>query len=180
MLQVTTTKKIDCEQSLFFFRFSESNARARERRSRETRETYNEHYSSILVIFWGRPSILVGKNRVLRWSILVGKQKHNVQKNPFWILKSFETHSPGSLLSYLASQSEATILTNSVLIGRGLAPSVTRMAICVNLVPRSHSVLPLAVGDLGTRLHLRISRFARRTTEKREAARSLQKKKQLY
>ena len=30
---------IDCEQSLFFFRFSESNARARERRSRETRET---------------------------------------------------------------------------------------------------------------------------------------------
>ena len=31
---------IDCEQSLFFFRFSESNARARERRSRETRETW--------------------------------------------------------------------------------------------------------------------------------------------
>ena len=30
---------VDCEQSLFFFRFSESNARARERRSRETRET---------------------------------------------------------------------------------------------------------------------------------------------
>ena len=32
-------KTLDCEQSLFFFRFSESNARARERRSRETRET---------------------------------------------------------------------------------------------------------------------------------------------
>ena len=32
-------KPLDCEQSLFFFRFSESNARARERRSRETRET---------------------------------------------------------------------------------------------------------------------------------------------
>ena len=32
-------KMLDCEQSLFFFRFSESNARARERRSRETRET---------------------------------------------------------------------------------------------------------------------------------------------
>ena len=31
--------EIDCEQSLFFFRFGESNARARERRSRETRET---------------------------------------------------------------------------------------------------------------------------------------------
>ena len=31
--------RIDCEQSLLFFRFSESNARARERRGRETRET---------------------------------------------------------------------------------------------------------------------------------------------
>ena len=30
---------VDCEQSLFFFRFSERNARARERRSCETRET---------------------------------------------------------------------------------------------------------------------------------------------
>ena len=30
---------LDCEQSLFFFRCSESNARARERQSRETRET---------------------------------------------------------------------------------------------------------------------------------------------
>ena len=30
---------IDCEQSLFFYRFSESNARGRERRSRETRGT---------------------------------------------------------------------------------------------------------------------------------------------
>ena len=30
---------LDCEQSLFFFRFSERNARARERRGRETRET---------------------------------------------------------------------------------------------------------------------------------------------
>ena len=32
-------KTLDCEQSLFFFRFSESSARAWERRSRETRET---------------------------------------------------------------------------------------------------------------------------------------------
>ena len=31
--------RVDCEQSLFFFRFSESNACAQERRSRETRET---------------------------------------------------------------------------------------------------------------------------------------------
>jgi len=30
---------IDCEQNLFFFRFSESSARARERQSRERRET---------------------------------------------------------------------------------------------------------------------------------------------
>ena len=30
---------LDCEKSLFFLRFSESNARARERRSRETHET---------------------------------------------------------------------------------------------------------------------------------------------
>ena len=30
---------VDCEQSLFSFRFSESNSRARERRSCETRET---------------------------------------------------------------------------------------------------------------------------------------------
>ena len=31
--------ELDCEQSLFFFRFSESSARAREGQSRETRET---------------------------------------------------------------------------------------------------------------------------------------------
>ena len=30
---------IDCEQSLFFFRFSKSSARTREQRSLETRET---------------------------------------------------------------------------------------------------------------------------------------------
>ena len=30
---------VDCEQSLFFFRFSKGSARARERRSREKRET---------------------------------------------------------------------------------------------------------------------------------------------
>ena len=34
-----TNVSLDCEQSLLFFRFSESNARARERRRRETRET---------------------------------------------------------------------------------------------------------------------------------------------
>ena len=35
----SSATELDCEQSLFFFRFSKSNARARERRSRETRET---------------------------------------------------------------------------------------------------------------------------------------------
>ena len=35
----TETESLDCEQSFFSFRFSESNARARERRSHETRET---------------------------------------------------------------------------------------------------------------------------------------------
>ena len=35
----TPIRFVDCEQSLFFFRFSESSARARERRSRETCET---------------------------------------------------------------------------------------------------------------------------------------------
>ena len=36
---ITGSPLIDCEQSLFFFRLSESNARAWERRSRETRQT---------------------------------------------------------------------------------------------------------------------------------------------
>ena len=36
---ITFKLKLDCEQSLFFFRFNKSNARARERRSGETRET---------------------------------------------------------------------------------------------------------------------------------------------
>ena len=31
--------EVDCEQSLFFFRFSENRARARDQRSCETRET---------------------------------------------------------------------------------------------------------------------------------------------
>ena len=41
---------------------------------------YNEHYPSILVTFWGETEHFSGKNGALRWSILVGKQKHNVQK----------------------------------------------------------------------------------------------------
>ena len=38
-LYILYCDKVDCEQSLFFFRFSKESARAREWRSRETRET---------------------------------------------------------------------------------------------------------------------------------------------
>ena len=41
---------------------------------------YNEHHPSILVTFWGETEHFSGKNGALRWSILVGKQKHNEQK----------------------------------------------------------------------------------------------------
>ena len=41
---------------------------------------YNEHFPSILVTFLGETEHFSGKNGALRWSILVGKQKHNVQK----------------------------------------------------------------------------------------------------
>ncbi len=45
---------------------------------------YNEHYPSILVTFLGETEHFSGKNGALRCSILVGKQKHNVQK-PTWV-----------------------------------------------------------------------------------------------
>ena len=35
---------------------------------------------SILVTLWGETEHFSGKNGALRWSILVGKKKHNVQK----------------------------------------------------------------------------------------------------
>ena len=41
---------------------------------------YNKHYPSILVTFLGETEHFSRKNGVLRWSILVGKQKHNVLK----------------------------------------------------------------------------------------------------
>ena len=41
---------------------------------------YNEHYPSILVTFWGETEHFSARIGALRWSILVGKQKHNVQK----------------------------------------------------------------------------------------------------
>ena len=41
---------------------------------------YNKHYPSILVPFFWETEHFSGKNRAFWWSILVGKQKHNVQK----------------------------------------------------------------------------------------------------
>ena len=41
---------------------------------------YDEHYRGILVTFWGVTEHFSGKNGASRWSILVGKQKHNVQR----------------------------------------------------------------------------------------------------
>ena len=41
---------------------------------------YNEHYPSISVTFFGETEHFSGRIGALRWSILVGKQKHNVQK----------------------------------------------------------------------------------------------------
>ena len=41
---------------------------------------YNEHYPSILLTLFGETEYFSGRIGALRWSILVGKQKHNVQK----------------------------------------------------------------------------------------------------
>ena len=47
---------------------------------KKKKRLYNEHYPSILVTSLGETEHFSGKNGALRWSILVGKQKHNVQK----------------------------------------------------------------------------------------------------
>ena len=44
------------------------------------KKLYNKHYPSILVTFLGETEHFSGKIKALRWSILVGKQKHHVQK----------------------------------------------------------------------------------------------------
>ena len=44
---------------------------------------YDEHYPSILVTFLGETEHFSGKIGAFRWSIFVGKRKHNVQK-PSW------------------------------------------------------------------------------------------------
>ena len=41
---------------------------------------YNDHYTCILVTFFWETEHFSGRIGALRWSILVGKQKHNVQK----------------------------------------------------------------------------------------------------
>ena len=41
---------------------------------------YNKHYQSILVTFLRETGPFSGRIGALRWSILVGKQKHNVQR----------------------------------------------------------------------------------------------------
>ena len=45
---------IDCEQSLFFYRFSESNARGRERRSRDTQNKGSQARSHLRVSRFAR------------------------------------------------------------------------------------------------------------------------------
>ena len=104
----TSRQKIDCEQSLFFFRFSKGSGRARERRSCETRET----------------------------RVAAREEKTTTKK----ITRSWKTILPG--------------------FAGGLS----------FFVPLPSRAVSHARG------HLRVSRFARRTTEKRETARSLGKK----
>ena len=44
------------------------------------KKTVYEHYPSILVTFFGETEHFSGRIGALRWSILVRKQMHNVQK----------------------------------------------------------------------------------------------------
>ena len=52
--------------------------------------------------FWGETEHFSGKNGALRWSILVGKQKHNVQK---------PTLKPPCVRKFAASEVSLTIKT---------------------------------------------------------------------
>ena len=54
---------------------------------------YDKHYRGILATFVGLNEHFSGKNGALRWSILVGKQKHNVQKPAIGPVKN-RTHLP--------------------------------------------------------------------------------------
>ena len=57
------------------------------------KKLYDKHYPSILVTLWGETEHFSGKIEALRWGILVGKQKHNVQK-PSRELLSFKAFVP--------------------------------------------------------------------------------------
>ena len=50
------------------------------RYNRIKKPLYDEHYRGILVTFLGVTEHFSGENGASRWSILVGKQKHNVQR----------------------------------------------------------------------------------------------------
>ena len=89
-----THVSLDCEQSLFFFRFSESNARARERRSREKRETC----LSRLALSVTRVAIFV--SRVL----LDGLQKNTeTARSLMWVVLLNSSNS-AAMISFLGSQ----------------------------------------------------------------------------
>ena len=99
---------LDCEQSLFFFSFSESNTRARERRSRETRETRAaEKY------------LLFKQTLKSRFTCLA------CQHFSFDAKKSLDRERPFSLALRVVSL--FSFLSR-------LAPSVTRVAICLSRV----------------------------------------------
>ena len=90
-----TNMSLDCEQSLFFFRFSESNARARERRSREKHETC----LSRLALSVTRVAICV--SRVL----LDGLQKKiETARSLMWVVLLLNSSNSSAMISFLGSQ----------------------------------------------------------------------------
>ena len=62
--------------------------------SKLKKRLYNEHYPSILVTFFGTTEHFSGRTGALRWSILVGKQKHNVQKPSLLLLNDVHKWRP--------------------------------------------------------------------------------------
>ena len=60
---------------------------------------YNKHCPSILVSFLGETEHFSGKSGAFLWSILVGKQKHNVQKPTFQIVERGSNMGNHSLLT---------------------------------------------------------------------------------
>ena len=89
-----TNVSLECEQSLFFFRFSESNTRARERRSRETRETC----LSRLALSVTRVAICV--SRVLLDGL---QKKRETARSLMWVVLLNSSNS-SAMISFLGSQ----------------------------------------------------------------------------